>query len=165
VEIFTKRKKVYRVRQIETCFELRTNIQIAGYIMKKWPSIIALMACVIYSATAWSQSYSPPAGLRPALKRPGASILPGGRVIAPPGDQFVTGPRPFTMAISPSGKIVLAANLGPAESSLTILEHNATWDTRQLHTAAFQIGSSAGEAAWKSVSTGLAFSGEHSAFI
>src|ERR1700756_2052989 len=67
--------------------------------------------------------YSAPAGVRPAIRRPGAaSILPGGRVIAPIGVQHVTGPGPFGLAVSGSGKLVASANSGPERFSLTILE-------------------------------------------
>src|SRR6476646_3265149 len=67
--------------------------------------------------------YSAPAGTRPALRRPGAaSILPGGRIIAPLGIQYVTGPGPFGLAISPRGRTLVSANSGPERFSLTILE-------------------------------------------
>src|SRR5579864_954643 len=69
--------------------------------------------------------YAAPAGTRPAIRRPGApSILPGGRIIAPAGRQFVTGPGPFGLAISPDGKTVMSVNSGPERFSLTLLESN-----------------------------------------
>ena len=67
--------------------------------------------------------YSAPAGIRPALRRPGAaSILPGGRIISPLGHQYVTGPGPFGLAISASGKTLASANSGSDRFSLTVLE-------------------------------------------
>src|SRR5438445_4385348 len=69
--------------------------------------------------------YSAPAGTRPALRRPGApSILPGGRIIAPLGVQYITGPGPFGLAISPSGKTIVSANSGPERFSLTLLDRD-----------------------------------------
>ncbi len=79
--------------------------------------------------------YSAPAGIRPALRRPGAaSILPGGRIISPLGHQYVTGPGPFGLAISASGKTVVSANSGPDRFSLTVMEQEkgGQWQVRQL---------------------------------
>src|SRR5580700_8399505 len=79
--------------------------------------------------------YSAPAGIRPALRRPGAaSILPGGRIISPMGRQYVTGPGPFGLAISASGKTLVSANSGPDRFSLTVLERekDGAWHVRQL---------------------------------
>src|ERR1700690_3715262 len=79
--------------------------------------------------------YSAPAGIRPALRRPGAaSILPGGRIISPLGHQYVTGPGPFGLAISASGKTLASANSGPDRFSLTVLEQQkgGEWQVRQL---------------------------------
>src|SRR5689334_21852492 len=67
--------------------------------------------------------YSAPAGVRPAIRRPGAAgILPGGRVIAPMGRQYVTGPGLFGLAVSPNGRTIVSANGGPDRFSLTVLE-------------------------------------------
>src|SRR5579864_1629451 len=69
--------------------------------------------------------YAAPAGTRPAIRRPGApSILPGGRIIAPAGRQFVTGPGPFGLAIGPDGKTAVSVNSGPERFSITVLETN-----------------------------------------
>src|ERR1700690_3556002 len=79
--------------------------------------------------------YSAPAGIRPALRRPGAaSILPGGRIVSPLGHQYVTGPGPFGLAISASGKTLVSANSGPDRFSLTVLqqEKGGAWQVRQL---------------------------------
>ena len=57
------------------------------------------------------------------VRRPGAaSILPGGRIISPLGHQYVTGPGPFGLAISASGRTLVSANSGPDRFSLTVLE-------------------------------------------
>ena len=44
-----------------------------------WRSALALLT---FSGSLFAQSYTAPAGIRQAVRRTGASILPGGRVIA-----------------------------------------------------------------------------------
>jgi YVTN family beta-propeller protein len=80
-----------------------------------------LAAALLFCAALFAGFY-PPAGEKPAVRATSGSILPGGRVIQPLGQQFPTGPGPFGLAVSPSGHIVATANLGPERSSLTILE-------------------------------------------
>ncbi len=66
------------------------------------PAILFLLIAVSSLPAA---EYSTPAGERTAARRPGAeSILPGGRLIAPLGKQYTTGPGPFGLAVSPDGK-------------------------------------------------------------
>jgi YVTN family beta-propeller protein len=116
--------------------------------------------------------YSAPAGIRPALRRPGAaSILPGGRIISPLGHQYVTGPGPFGLAISASGKTLVSANGGPDRFSLTVLqqEKGGAWQVRQL-LAPKKKKAKEGERdeksddQWHSVFMGLAFATEHSVY-
>ncbi len=106
--------------------------------------------------------YRTPAGERPAARRPGAeSILPGGRMIAPLGKQYLTGPGPFGLAISPNGKTVVTADGGPNRYSLTVLEQGrARPIVRQI--IAYGKDPVEGPAKpdeddWKSVFMGLAF--------
>ena len=113
--------------------------------------------------------YSAPAGIRPALRRPGAaSILPGGRIISSLGHQYVTGPGPFGLAASPTGKFLVSANSGPDRFSLTVLERekNGPWLVHQL--VAPKRKKSEGhrdeDEQWHSVFMGVAFSGEHNAY-
>ena len=83
-----------------------------------WLVLLAISA----SSSLLGQSWRPPAGTRPALRRPGAeSILPGGRMIAPLGRQFSTGPGPWGLAISPNGKTVVTSDSGPNKYSLSVL--------------------------------------------
>ena len=124
-----------------------------------------------------ASEYSAPAGIRPALRRPGAaSILPGGRIISPAGRQYVAGPGPFGLAISPSGKTVVSANSGPDRFSLTVLEQQrgGAWEVRQL-LAPKKKKPKPGERAehaerlekddeWHSVFMGLAFATEHAVY-
>jgi len=114
--------------------------------------------------------YAPPAGVRPPIRRAGASVLPGGRVIAPLGDEYVTGPGAFGLALSPSGREIVTANGGPFRASLTILERTRDgWDVRQVaaSTGPDQVfpGGQPGAADWRGVSTGLAFSGDRNVYV
>ena len=129
--------------------------------------LLPLMALPVCAA-----EYSAPAGIRPALRRPGAaSILPGGRIISPLGHQYATGPGPFGLAISASGKTLASANSGPDRFSLTVLERDksGTWQVHQL-VAPKKKKVKAGERAekgddqWHSVFMGLAFATEHSLY-
>src|SRR3981189_764117 len=90
-------------------------------------------------SVAGAAEYHAPAGTRPAVRRPGAeSILPGGRVIAPLGRQFQTGPGPFGLAVSPNGRLVVTANGGPRRYSFTLVRHDEkNWDTRQVVAGSF----------------------------
>ncbi len=93
------------------------------------------------------------------MRRAGASVLPGGRVIAPLGSELVTGPGAFGLAISPSGREIVTANGGPFRSSLTVLERaRDRWDVRQV-TAPAEGGD------WHGVSTGVAFSGDRDVYV
>ena len=109
--------------------------------------------------------YSAPAGTRPALRRPGAaSILPGGRIIAPLGIQYVTGPGPFGLAGSPSGRTIVSANSGPERFSLTLLEREKA---RRLVRHLVAPGKKEDPEElndWRSVFMGLAFDGERTLY-
>jgi YVTN family beta-propeller protein len=110
--------------------------------------------------------YAAPAGTRPAIRRPGAaSIIPGGRIIAPLGQQYPTGPGPFGLAVSPDGKTVVSANGGPDRYSLTVLERDKkrTWQARHLVAKRPRDQEGEGEE-WRSIFMGLAFSGDHSVY-
>jgi YVTN family beta-propeller protein len=109
--------------------------------------------------------YSAPAGLRPAARRAGASILPGGRVVAPYGEEYPIGPGAFGLAISPSGRTVVTANSGPVRYSLTILERaaGARWQARQLVVRPPDNIEPRGTG-WSGVSMGLAFTSDHGLF-
>jgi YVTN family beta-propeller protein len=123
-----------------------------------------------------ASEYSAPAGIRPALRRPGAaSILPGGRIISPLGHQYVTGPGPFGLAVSASGKTLVSANSGPDRFSLTVLEQekSGAWQVHQIMAPKkkkSKPSESDGDAKekeddqWHSVFMGLAFANEHSVY-
>jgi len=44
------------------------------------------------------------------LRRSGPSILPGGRIIAPLGEEYATGPGAFGIAVTASGRTVVTAD-------------------------------------------------------
>ncbi len=140
-----------------------------------------LLTLFVYlTLPACGADYSAPAGIRPALRRPGAaSILPGGRIISPLGHQYVAGPGPFGLAISASGKTLVSANSGPDRFSLTVLEQEkgGEWHVRQLlapkrkpKKAAEHEGSEKEkdkekeDDQWHSVFMGLAFATEHTVY-
>ncbi len=115
-----------------------------------------------------AQTWSGPAGTRPPLRRDGASILPGGRIIAPAGQEYVSGPGAFGLAVSPGGRYVVTANTGPGRNSLTVLERQRKgWDDRQI-LAAPPAGPGADESepgGWQSVFMGLAFDRERGVYV
>ena len=114
-----------------------------------------------------SQSLSAPAGIRPALRRGGPSILPGGRIILPFGDEYATGPGAFGLVVSPSGKTVLTSNTGPGVNSLTLLEREKSgrFQSEQLVLRGSETPLEFDAADWRGVFMGLALSGERSAYI
>jgi YVTN family beta-propeller protein len=120
-------------------------------------------ALVWFSMPALGQSYFPPAGIRPAKAGWDASILPGGRIIAPTGEQYPAGAGPFGLALSESGNTLVSANVGPGDASLTILTLAKTWALQQL--AAGTPNEPGGSSGWRSVSMGIAFSGERAVFV
>ena len=126
----------------------------------------------LFCALASPQSYTAPAGARPALRREGASILPGGRILAPFGKEYATGPGPFAIALSPSGRAAATANAGPWRYTVTVFQHAraGNWDTREIESRA-SINSDefgfpgSGSGTWRGVSNGIAFSGERAVWV
>jgi YVTN family beta-propeller protein len=140
-----------------------------GYIMKWMPAARRyLLALLTFSVLLLAQSYYSPAGLRPAIRRNGGpSILPGGRVIAPLGNQYLTGAGPFGLAVSQSGKTLITANGGPGRNSLTIMERGRDdhWEVQQLPLRSADTADSSDDADWRSVFMGLAFANEHNVYV
>lgn len=122
-----------------------------------------MVALSILHATVAAQSYTAPAGLRPPIRKGGASILPGGRIIAPLGEEYAVGPGAFAMAISPSGKWVATANGGPWVYSVSWLDRLRTGkiEVRQFVAS----GTAAAPGDWGGVSNGIAFAGERGVFV
>jgi len=126
----------------------------------------AFMALLTIGSTIAAQSYSAPAGIRPALRRPGASILPGGRVIAGGGEEYATGPGAFGLAVSASGRTVVTSNSGPGRNSLTVLERdrNSHWEVRQILARSPDALDHFDAADWRGVFMGLAFANDHAVY-
>jgi len=121
-------------------------------------AVISLLAAVALAA-----DYTAPAGSRPADRGSATeSILPGGRIVTPLGQQYVTGPGPFGLAISPSGNLVVSANGGPDRYSLTVLrKEQGAWAARQIVAPRRRRDSiEPEEDDWHSVFMGLAFAGD-----
>lgn len=131
-----------------------------GEVPVSWRHVLALLT---FSSTLAAQSFAAPAGIRPALRKPGSSILPGGRVIAPLGDQYITGAGPFGLLIGPSARMVVTSNGGPGPNSLTVLdrERSGRWSVQQLVARSFD-GQEAFGQDWRGLFMGLAYGNDHS---
>ena len=117
---------------------------------------------VFLGGTLAARFYSAPAGIRPALRKASSAILPGGRVIAPLGDQYFTGAGPFGLLVGPSARIVVTANGGPGTNSLTVLDHDRSgrFSATQLEARSTAAQEAFG-ADWRGVSMGLAYVNDH----
>jgi YVTN family beta-propeller protein len=125
----------------------------------------ALMLC---GAAISAQSYTAPAGDRPALRRSGPSILPGGRIVAPLGEEYSTGPGAFGIAVSNSGRTVVTADGGPFRYSFTVLERasrEARWQVRQMAVGSLEAFEQSGPAGWHGVSLGVALAGDRAIYL
>jgi YVTN family beta-propeller protein len=124
--------------------------------------MIAPILIVAAAALAATGHYRTPAGERTAARRPGAeSILPGGRLIAPLGKHYATGPGPFGLAVSPNGKLIATADGGPNRYSITVLDQDRS---KPIVRQVIAYGRDKSEPPpkpdeddWKSVFMGLAF--------
>ena len=128
------------------------------------------LALLLYSAAATAQSFSAPAGIRPAIRRPGAAgILPGGRVLSPSGEQHPTGAGPFGLAVSASGRTVVTANIGPVRSSILVLEREraGAWSGQQIapQQQSANGGSGPRDDTWRGVGMGVAFADERAVYV
>ncbi|MBZ5580844.1 MAG: hypothetical protein LAQ30_01335 [Acidobacteriia bacterium] len=125
------------------------------------------LALALAAVALYAQWRTAPAGIRPAFIKAGGSILPGGRIVAPAGDQYITGAGPFGLALSASGKAAVTANGGPGVNSLTALARNVSggWDARQILARSTDVSELASASDWRGVSLGVALSGDHAAFV
>jgi YVTN family beta-propeller protein len=125
---------------------------------------------IVFVLCASAADYVAPAGTRPAICRRGSpSILPGGRIIAPAGRQFITGPGPFGLAASPDHKTLVSVNSGPERFSITVIEHNKN-STEVRNFVAGGARSNVKERRddpeqWRTVFMGAAFSGNRAAYV
>jgi DNA-binding beta-propeller fold protein YncE len=142
--------------------------------MKKAQLTDGFLTLALAAAAAFGQM---PAGNRQAERADsGTSVLPGGRLITPLGEQFFTGPGPFGLAISPSGQFVVSADGGPNRYALTVLDNRALGSrespaVKHLHTARKRSrgedaddADDAADPDWLSVFMGLAFDGERTLY-
>jgi len=127
-----------------------------------------LVALVVFGGAIPAQTYTAPAGDRPALRRSGPSILPGGRVVAPLGEEFVTGPGAFGLAVSTSGRTAVTANGGPFRYSFTVMERasrEARWQVRQVVAGSLEAAEHSNGLDWHSVSLGVALAGDRTIYL
>jgi YVTN family beta-propeller protein len=102
----------------------------------------------------------PPAGIRPPSSDGRVAILPGGQVAAPLGEQLPAGAGTTGMALSGSGKYLVAVNADPEMPSLTLIEKTSKWVVQQI-----KIPAEVESRGRINVSGGVAFSGEHAAWV
>ncbi|MBZ5605698.1 MAG: hypothetical protein LAO79_25645, partial [Acidobacteriia bacterium] len=124
-----------------------------------------LIASAALALLCRAADYRTPAGTQPARRtEEGAgTILPGGRFLSPYGAEFITGPGPFGLAISPSGNRIVTADGGPDRYGLTFLEKSSTgWTIRRLTVPSRKDSDDEDE--WKSTFMGLAFDGENTLY-
>jgi YVTN family beta-propeller protein len=129
---------------------------------------LLLAALAAFGSAITAQTYTAPAGDRPALRRSGPSILPGGRIIAPLGDDYAIGPGAFGLAVSASGKTAVTANGGPFRYSFTVLEHpsrEGRWQVRQVVAGSMDAAGISNGLGWNSVSLGVALASERSIYL
>ncbi|WP_180538351.1 bifunctional YncE family protein/alkaline phosphatase family protein [Nevskia soli] len=131
--------------------------------MVKITSILPIAAVALTQVHLLAE-FRPPAKARPAVRGAnGAAILPGGRVIQPLGEQFPTGPGPFSIAASPSGRSFVSVNLGPERASVTVLRRDGkeAWSLTNYFTAE----KSQSEKDFRSVGGGVAMVNDKLAWI
>lgn len=86
-------------------------------------------------------------------------------MITPIGDEYVSGPGAFGLAVSPTGHYVVTSNTGPGRNSLTVLERQRDgWDDRQLMARSRAALDMAEPDDWRSVFMGLAFDRERGVY-
>lgn len=138
---------------------MRITLVYDGKVPAAWRQFLALL---ISGTTLAAQFFSAPAGIRPALRRAGSSILPGGRIIAPLGDQYPTGAGPFGLLVGPSSRTVITSNGGPGPNSFTVFDHDRSghWSEQQL-VAHSPDGQEAFGQDWRGLSMGLAYVNDH----
>jgi YVTN family beta-propeller protein len=128
---------------------------LTGYQVSPMMRLLILLIPALLCAA----EYRAPAGQRPAARRPGAqTILPGGRIVAPLGRQFATGPGAFGLAVSHDGKLLGTANGGPSRFSLTFVDRRqSNWQLQHAVAPVRDRNEPAPEDDWRGVFCGIAF--------
>ena len=114
-------------------------------------------AMLLVSILLHAAEFRTPAATRPASAKLPDIVLPGGRLLTPPGELHYPGPGPFGLALSPDGNTLVSSDGGPNRYSLTILTKSPEgWKSRSI-TAPRKGEKEAEEDDWRSVFMGLAF--------
>ena len=126
-----------------------------------------LISALLFTGAAAAQTYTAPAGIRPPVRKAHAAILPGGRIIAPAGQEYATRGAPFGMALSASGNTIALADTGPWVSSLTVLERsrNGIWEGRNIGAHVAGALDDFAPADWRTVSIGVACAGDRGVYL
>ena len=128
------------------------------------------MALATLLASMSAAGFRVPGTNYPAQVREEISILPGGRALRPFGHQVLTGTAPFAIAISPTGKTIVTANIGLSKSigldrpSITVIvpgKHGSAW-TLADYTAESRRPD---PKVWQGVTAGLAVVSDNGAWI
>ena len=125
-----------------------------------------LLGIILAAAVASGAEYRSPAGQRYAVAGRTASILPGGRILEPLGQQIDTGPGPFGLAVSERGAAA-SANIGYERFGVTVLEPEKNgWREGEIwaRTPGAQ-GPEKADPDWKGVFYGIAFADERSIWV
>ena len=130
----------------------------------------ALASALVFLTVTSAPGFRVPGINYPAQVREDVSILPGGRALRPFGRQVLTGTAPFAIAVSPSGKTIVTANIGLSKSigldrpSITVIvpgKRDSAWNLEDFHAEPRRPDPKA----WQGVTTGLAVTGDNSAWI
>lgn len=140
-----------------------------GMKTKRKPCVTALATLIIVLSSFAAEFRVPAHDYMPQI-RDGIAILPGGRVLRPYGKQVLTGTGPFAIAVSPSGKTIVSANVGISSAtginrpSLTVIipgRNDTPWNLTDLAAEPEQPRNRG----WQGLTTGLAVVSDGSAWV
>ena len=126
--------------------------------------------CTFSAESALAAEFRVPGLNYPAQVRDQLSILPGGRVLRPYGRQVLTGTAPFAIAVSPSGKTIVTANIG-ISSAIGVMRPSITVIVPGKHGDAWSLSDFPAEPrhprsqAWQGLTTGLAVVNDGDAWL
>jgi DNA-binding beta-propeller fold protein YncE len=132
---------------------------------RHFPAVLFLIASLPLLATT-AVEYASPGYEKYAITGRRGSILPGGRVLRPLGDQIEVGPGPFGLAISDRGAVA-TANIGFDRFGVTLLDRDKSgWRKRDIwaRTPHSTLPEQA-DPDWKGVFYGIAFADHRSIWI
>jgi DNA-binding beta-propeller fold protein YncE len=129
--------------------------------MKRWKILIFLCGALLGAVSCKIQKNSlvtlsaPADKLETHINRPGKTVIPNGRFLAPYGRSIQVAPHPFGLALSPDGTVAVTANSGISPISISIIKN-----FQSENPVVMQVppGASTNEGVLASVFMGLAIS-------